>query len=123
MKFNPVGWFEIYVQDMPRARAFYETVFGVRLDRLDSSQFEMWGFPMSIGASGTSGAIVKMEGKASGNNSTVVYFRSPDCSVEAARVVPAGGTIIRERFAIGRYGYVVIASDPDGNVFGLHSRA
>lgn len=24
---NPVGWFEIYVQDMERARAFYETVF------------------------------------------------------------------------------------------------
>jgi predicted enzyme related to lactoylglutathione lyase len=25
---NPVGWFEIYVDDMPRAKAFYETVFG-----------------------------------------------------------------------------------------------
>lgn len=27
---NPVGWFEIYVQDMPRAKAFYEGVFGGR---------------------------------------------------------------------------------------------
>ena len=27
MKSNPVGWFEIYVQDMPRAKAFYEAVF------------------------------------------------------------------------------------------------
>ncbi len=26
---NPVGWFEIYVQDMPRARAFCESVFNV----------------------------------------------------------------------------------------------
>ena len=24
---NPVGWFEIYVNDMPRAKAFYEQVF------------------------------------------------------------------------------------------------
>ena len=24
---NPVRWFEIYVQDMDRARKFYETVF------------------------------------------------------------------------------------------------
>lgn len=27
MKPNPVGWFEIYVQDMPRAKAFYASVF------------------------------------------------------------------------------------------------
>lgn len=27
MKGNPVGWFEIYVQDMERAKAFYEAVF------------------------------------------------------------------------------------------------
>ncbi len=27
MKANPVGWFEIYVQDMPRATTFYEAVF------------------------------------------------------------------------------------------------
>ncbi|MBM4231128.1 MAG: VOC family protein, partial [Gammaproteobacteria bacterium] len=27
MNSNPVGWFEIYVQDMPRAKAFYEAVF------------------------------------------------------------------------------------------------
>ena len=26
MKTNPVGWFEIYVQDMERAKAFYEAV-------------------------------------------------------------------------------------------------
>ena len=31
---NPVGWFEIYVQDMPRARAFYEAVLGVTLEQL-----------------------------------------------------------------------------------------
>ena len=25
---NPVGWFEIYVQNMTRAKAFYAAVFG-----------------------------------------------------------------------------------------------
>ena len=28
MTANAVSWFEIYVQDMPRAKAFYEKVFG-----------------------------------------------------------------------------------------------
>ncbi len=31
---NPVGWFEIYVNDMPRAKAFYEAVFATTLQPL-----------------------------------------------------------------------------------------
>ncbi|MGD9759288.1 MAG: VOC family protein, partial [Comamonas sp.] len=31
MAMNPVGWFEIYVQDMSRARSFYEAVLGCQL--------------------------------------------------------------------------------------------
>ncbi len=30
MKNNPFGWFEIYVQGMQRAKAFYESVFAVQ---------------------------------------------------------------------------------------------
>lgn len=29
MNRNPVGWFEIYVQDMHRAQKFYEVVLGM----------------------------------------------------------------------------------------------
>jgi len=32
---NPVGWFEIQVQDMPRAKAFYESAFAVQLQKLE----------------------------------------------------------------------------------------
>ncbi len=31
---NPVGWFEIYVQDMDRAKAFYENVLSRTLEAL-----------------------------------------------------------------------------------------
>ena len=34
---NPVRWFEIYVQDMDRARKFYETVFQTELQRLEAT--------------------------------------------------------------------------------------
>jgi predicted enzyme related to lactoylglutathione lyase len=36
MEFNPVSWFEIYVQDMARATKFYETVLEVKLEKLTS---------------------------------------------------------------------------------------
>ena len=36
MQSNPVVWFEIYVQDMDRAKRFYETVLGTTLTKLPS---------------------------------------------------------------------------------------
>jgi predicted enzyme related to lactoylglutathione lyase len=33
-KNNPVVWFEIYVQDMERAKSFYEAVLAIKLRRL-----------------------------------------------------------------------------------------
>jgi len=36
MASNPVRWFEIYVQDVARARAFYESVFQLKLRKLDA---------------------------------------------------------------------------------------
>jgi hypothetical protein len=40
---NPVGWFEIYVQDMDRAKAFYEMVFGVQLSLVFDTEGNMIG--------------------------------------------------------------------------------
>ena len=117
---NPVGWFEIYVQDMPRARTFYETVLGTTLSALPSPDIEMWAFPMSMEQFGASGALVKAPGVSSGG-STMVYFTCDDCAVEGGRVAAAGGKLHREKMSIGQYGFIALAVDPDGNMFGLHS--
>jgi predicted enzyme related to lactoylglutathione lyase len=121
MKSNPVGWFEIYVQDMERAKAFYETVLQGKLDRLDSPEIEMWSFPMEMDKMGCGGALVKMEGFPSGGNSTLVYFSCADCAVEEARVEEAGGRIQRSKMSIGQYGFISLVFDTEGNMFGLHS--
>lgn len=121
MRQNPVGWFEIYVQDTARARAFYESVFQVKLERLETTGIEIWAFPASAAATGTSGALVRMPGFPSGGNSTLVYFSCEDCAVEEARVTAAGGRIQRAKLPIGQHGFVSLAFDPDGNMIGLHS--
>ena len=118
---NPVGWFEIYVQDMVRAKRFYESVFQVKLESLDTPIAEMWSFPMTMDHFGASGSLVKMKGVPSGGNSTLVYFSCKDCSVEAGRVVTSGGKIDREKMSIGQYGFIALAFDTEGNMFGLHS--
>ena len=121
---NPVIWFEIYVQDMPRAQKFYESVLKKTLEPLaapESAPMQMMAFPMNMGALGAAGTLVKMDGVPSGQNSTLIYFACEDCAIEAARVVPAGGRIKQEKISIGEYGFMVHAYDPDGNLFGLHS--
>lgn len=126
MYFNPVVWFEIYVQDMPRAQAFYEQVLAKKLDALpmpegDESGLQMLAFPAEMENGGAGGALVKMEGVPSGGMGTLVYFGCEDCAVEAGRVVAAGGQIFKEKFSIGQYGFCALAHDTEGNMFGLHS--
>lgn len=120
-KRNPVGWFEIYVQDTNRARAFYEAVFQVTLERLPNPDLEMWAFPMLPDSPGCPGALVKMPGKDSGGGGTIVYFSCADCSVEAAHAARNGGQIQRAKFSIGQYGFIAFVVDPEGNIIGLHS--
>jgi len=120
---NPIAWFEIYVQDMARARAFYEAVFQVALQQLSAplDELEMWAFPSDMARYGSSGALVKVTGVPSGGSGTLVYFHCEDCAVEEARVVSAGGQVHRAKMSIGEFGFISLLVDTEGNMIGLHS--
>ena len=121
MKNNPVGWFEIYVQDLNRAKKFFESVFQLKLEKLNSPGMEIWSFPMDVNRWGAGGALVKMDGVPSGGNSTLVYFSCEDCSIEESRVEKFGGRIHQNKTSIGEYGFISLVFDTEGNMFGLHS--
>jgi uncharacterized protein len=123
MKGNPVAWFEIYVQDMDRAKRFYESVFQVTLQKLNSpfAGVELWAFPANMSSYGTGGALVKMDGFASGGNATLVYFHCDDCAVEESRVASSGGNVQRSKMSIGEYGNIALVFDTERNMIGLHS--
>jgi predicted enzyme related to lactoylglutathione lyase len=122
---NVVGWFEIYVSDMARARAFYTAVFDKELQALPAlgdSECEMWAFPWVDEAPGAAGALVKhaMRGPAQAAGS-IVYFSCQDVAIESARAEAAGGMVILPRMAIGPYGFIALIADSEGNTIGLHS--
>jgi predicted enzyme related to lactoylglutathione lyase len=123
MKSNPVTWFEIYVQDMDRAKRFYESVFQVTLQKLNAPfpGVELWAFPTEMSSYGASGALVKMDGFSSGGNATLVYFHCDDCAVEEGRVMSYGGQVQQSKMAIGEYGCISLVFDTEGNMIGLHS--
>lgn len=125
MSKNPIGWFEIYVDDMERAKSFYQSVLGVELELLKSpageESFIMQAFPSNMEQYGSSGALVKAEGVKAGGTSTVVYFECDDCAVEESRVESSGGKVVNSKMSIGDYGFCSIAFDTEGNMIGLHS--
>ncbi len=122
-KMNAVAWFDIYVNDLNRAVAFYETVLGQKLEEIvdPTGQSQMMSFSTDMNSYGASGALTKSEHAAPGVGGTVVYFAAKDCAVEASRVAGAGGIVVRPKFSIGEFGWVTLCQDTEGNMFGLNS--
>jgi predicted enzyme related to lactoylglutathione lyase len=124
MKQNAIGWFDIYVNDMDRAAAFYQSVLKRELEDLgdptDSSVI-MKSFYTDMENYGAGGALVKREGAGPVTGGTVVYFGVEDCLVEESRVEKAGGQVINPKMSIGAFGFVSVCMDTEGNLFGLSS--
>lgn len=122
-KTNAIGWFDIYVNDMGRAVAFYEAVLKQKLEKMGdpTGETQMMSFPADMSVYGASGALVKSSYSNPGVGGTMVYFSVEDCSVEESRVVAAGGKVVRPKFSIGEFGWVSLCEDTEGNMFGLNS--
>src|SRR2546428_13242164 len=100
MRKNPAVWFEIYVQDMNRAKKFYESVLQGKLEKLNNLGLDMWAFPMEMTGSGAGGDVVKMEGHPFGGSRTLVYFGREECSVEESGGRKTGGTVPKTNFSL-----------------------
>ena len=119
-----IGWFDIYVEDMERAQAFYETVLDTTLAPMDDANdptATMRSFGDDLTSPGAAGALVRLEYAQPGPGGSMVYFSCEDCAVEEARVAAAGGSVVRPKFSIGDHGFVSIITDTEGNMVGLHS--
>jgi predicted enzyme related to lactoylglutathione lyase len=119
-----IGWFDIYVSDIERAQAFYESVLDTTLTPMDDPNdptARMRAFGDDFISHGAGGALVELEHASPGPGGSMVYFSCDDCAVEEARVPAAGGSIVRSKFPIGDHGSVSIITDTEGNMIGLHS--
>jgi predicted enzyme related to lactoylglutathione lyase len=125
MEHNMVGWVEIPVTDMDRAREFYEQVFNIAISIHDLGGLVMGWFPYADGVKGISGSLVKHEMyQPSEHAGVLIYFTCKDVAEEVARVAAAGGEVLRKKTAIGDgHGYMALIKDTEGNRIGLHSQS
>ena len=124
MKRNIVGWFEIPVTDIARAKKFYEGILSVTLTLNDLGLLKMALFPSEEGP-GASGSLVQFEQvyKPS-HDGVLIYFTSPsgDLANEEERIPGFGGKVlIPKRLISEEMGYMDLFEDTEGNRIALHS--
>lgn len=117
---NPVGWFEIPVTDMDRAKAFYEHVFQVKIDINKMGNLLMGWFPSKQEAPGSGGTLIQEESYIPSYKGTLVYFSVAEIEEALQRVESAGGKILNPKMSIGAFGFVGHFEDCEGNRVALH---
>ncbi|WP_164732324.1 VOC family protein [Flagellimonas oceanensis] len=125
MEYNMVGWFEIPVADMDRAKKFYDDVFQVDIKLQDFGGTKMGWFPADHGKPGASGSLIKNKDwyQPSERDGVLVYFNSMDVQEELDRIELNGGKIVQEKTQISPdIGYMAVFLDTEGNRIALHSR-
>jgi predicted enzyme related to lactoylglutathione lyase len=112
---NPVFHFEIPVNDMSRAKDFYEGVFGYLLTRQEVDGYDMAFFPRADGAAGASGALAKGDAYKPSKDGAIIYFDVPDIDVVLRNAKQRGSKILYEQKDIGEAGFVAEFEDSEGN--------
>ena len=121
MEHNPVVWFEIYVEDMARAKAFYEELLHTELEEAKMDGLEMWIFPHDIEKTGATGALVRHEMRPPNLHGTLVYFSEPDCGERQSWAEAKNRAVYVPKTDIGEHLFIAIIGDSEGNSIGLHS--
>jgi predicted enzyme related to lactoylglutathione lyase len=122
---NAISWFEIGVNDLNRADAFYAAVLGRKMLRRESmgpSEGSIFGYA----GDGVGGALMcGPSAPPPGAGGTLIYLdASPSIDAALARVSRAGGTVALPKQALPPgMGFIAHVTDPDGNHIGLHALA
>ena len=120
-----VGWFEIPVRDMDRAKKFYDAVFDISISVHDFGGLLMGWFPNDPEKSGATGSLVLHEMYIpSATDGALIYFSCKDVDTELSRVEGASGEIVKPKTQIGEgHGFMALIKDTEGNRIALHSQA
>ncbi len=122
---NAISWFEIPATDLDRAQKFYETIFDITLNPMDTPNIKMRMFPLDDMMTGVGGAVVDSGGfhKPSATEGVLIYLNgNPDVQNVLDKVEEAGGKIAVPKTEISPdYGFMGVFIDTEGNRIGLHS--
>lgn len=115
------GWNELTTSDQAAALAFYAELFGWTYpDRMPMGELGDYVFIQAAGE--TIGAIMPRPPEAPGV-AWNFYFRAPDIDDAAARLFEGSGTVHMGPMDVPGDERVLVASDPEGAMFGIVATA
>lgn len=124
MEQNLIGWVEIPVTNMARAKDFYDTVFEIKITIQDFGGTLMGWLPSQNDKPGCSGALVLQPEWYIPNRKegVLVYFSCEDVQITLDRIATAGGRILQAKTQISEeIGFMGLFHDLEGNRIALHS--
>ncbi len=115
-----VSWFEIPALNLQRAVGFYNYIYGIEMETMETNGYSMALFPAD---NGIGGAIVVGEGSTPSETGTLVYLNAGiDLDPVLGRVEAAGGRVILGKTLISEDdGCFALFIDTEGNKLALHS--
>ena len=125
---NRVVHFEIYADDLDRAKKFYADVFGWEYtDWSGVTGTPYWGVmtaPMGSTEPGINGGMMKRQGPSPVSDIAVTGFV---CTVQVEnideiilKIESAGGVVAMPKYALGDMAFQAYYKDSEGNIFGVH---
>jgi predicted enzyme related to lactoylglutathione lyase len=119
---NSINWFEISVENLSRAKKFYESILGIQMQEGDVAGTKMAFFPFENGSGKVAGALAQGPFHKPGIDGSKVYLNAnPDITNVLQGIENAGGKVILPKTSIGPSGFMAFFVDSEGNVVGLHS--
>ena len=122
---NSLNWFEIPALDIARASKFYETIFGIKMEKMQEMMgMKMAGFPADMGNGKASGALVQSTQHKPSMDGCVIYLNAnPKIQTVIDKIERAKGKVLMPKTQISpEIGYMAIFADTEGNKVALHAQ-
>lgn len=119
---DKVVHFEIPADNLARAKKFYNTVFGWKMNEIPEMEYVMVGtvesnedgMPKETGA--INGGMLERQDPV---KSPVITINVKNIDQAAEVIEKNGGKIVRPKMAVGDMGFAAYFKDTEGNVIGL----
>ncbi len=120
-KTNIANWFEIPVNDLEKAKKFYEKVFSIEMALNEMGPMRMAWFPMEQDVPFATGTLIQGEGYTPSHEGTRIYLRVENIDVALKKINENGGKTLAPKMSIGEWGFTAQFEDCEGNQIALHS--
>ncbi len=118
---NPIGWFEIHVHDIEKAKTFYGGVFGWEFKQSQAASGKYWN--IFAGENSIGGGFMKKSKPEHEGQSVILYIETDDIDGMLLKINGGGGTTETPKTLISENaGYFALFKDPDNNLLGLWSK-